>query len=362
MKVLHLTTAHADDDVRIYVKEAASLAQHYDTALIAPRRSQKVYSDVTYLPLRPAGTRAQRLLLQREALRLVQQFRPDVVHLHDPELVLLGLYLKTQGYKVVWDVHEDLPKQMQKKEWIPEWARGPGAAVVRSLEQLVTPHFDAVVSATSSIQNKFESHQRPLVVRNYPRFEEFSSVGGGVKKARFVYAGGISKERGVFEMIDALSHLRNTTSAELHLAGSFANSAAEEAVRSAQGVQYLGWLGREQIAEAYAGALAGMVTLHPTPNHIESLPIKMFEYMAAGLPVIASDFPLWRSILSKYRCGLLVDPLAPEQIAGAMRWMLDHPEEAAEMGRRGKEAVQTELNWDAEFTKLLAMYRTLETA
>jgi hypothetical protein len=102
-----------------------------------------------------------------------------------------------------------------------------------------------------------------------------------------------------------------------------------------------------------------MVTLHATSNYLDSYPVKMFEYMSAGLPVIASDFPLWRRIIDGAGCGLLVDPLNHEAIAKAMRWILDHPCEAEAMGQRGRQAVERTYNWDPEAVKLLSLYREL---
>jgi glycosyltransferase involved in cell wall biosynthesis len=84
--------------------------------------------------------------------------------------------------------------------------------------------------------------------------------------------------------------------------------------------------------------------------------------MEAGLPVIASNFPLWRQIIEKYDCGILVDPLNPLEISDAMRWILDHPEEAIKMGARGREAVLREFNWDAESLKLTECYERLIAA
>jgi glycosyltransferase involved in cell wall biosynthesis len=104
----------------------------------------------------------------------------------------------------------------------------------------------------------------------------------------------------------------------------------------------------------------GLVLLHPEPRFIVSLPIKMFEYMSAGVPVIASNFPIWQEIVENNNCGICVDPLNVNEIADAMKWILENPEEAAQMGRNGRHAVETIYNWEAESKKLVEVYQKLE--
>ncbi len=120
-----------------------------------------------------------------------------------------------------------------------------------------------------------------------------------------------------------------------------------------------GWLHREQLVEVLAETRVGIVTLHPTPKYLDSYPTKLFEYMSAGLPVIASDFPQWRRFVEEAQCGVLVDPRDPEAIAEAMQWILEHPDEAAAMGARGREAVRDRYSWEQEAPKLLAFYEEL---
>ena len=107
--------------------------------------------------------------------------------------------------------------------------------------------------------------------------------------------------------------------------------------------------------------MAGVVLYHPELNHINAQPNKMFEYMAAGIPVIASDFPLWKEILEGARCGVCVDPLDPDQIADAIRWIVDHPEQAEQMGKNGRKAIIERYNWKREEDTLLGLYRGLES-
>jgi glycosyltransferase involved in cell wall biosynthesis len=117
--------------------------------------------------------------------------------------------------------------------------------------------------------------------------------------------------------------------------------------------------GRDAVNALLSHARAGLVVLHPTPNYLDSYPVKLFEYMSAGLPVIASDFPLWRRIIEDSCCGLLVDPRDPSAIARAMTWLLEHPDEAENMGQSGLRAVLSKYNWADQSRRLLAMYARL---
>lgn len=124
-------------------------------------------------------------------------------------------------------------------------------------------------------------------------------------------------------------------------------------------VDYRGWIDRVELSSALASSRAGLVVLHPEPNYVAARPTKLFEYMAAGLPVIASDFPIWRQFIDSVGCGLLVNPLDPGSIASAISWVLSHPKEAQEMGERGYTAVQRVYNWERESNRLVKLYASL---
>jgi glycosyltransferase involved in cell wall biosynthesis len=124
-------------------------------------------------------------------------------------------------------------------------------------------------------------------------------------------------------------------------------------------VRWQGSLDRNGIARLLDRVRAGLVVLHPEQNFVVSLPIKLFEYMSAGIPVIASDFPLWRGIIEDSGCGILVDPFDPGAIAKAVELLLTDSALAEDMGRRGRKSVEERFNWSSEEQTLLSFYSSL---
>ncbi len=160
-------------------------------------------------------------------------------------------------------------------------------------------------------------------------------------------------------MLRAMAELPDV---RLLLAGRFEDSALERQMRDDAGwarVDYFGQIGRAEVGALMARSCAGLVTLLPMPSYLDSLPIKMFEYMSAELPVIASDFPQWRDIVERHGCGVCVNPVDPSAIAEAIRALVDAPARVAEMGRQGRRAVLSTYNWPQAEHALLAFYAEL---
>jgi glycosyltransferase involved in cell wall biosynthesis len=174
------------------------------------------------------------------------------------------------------------------------------------------------------------------------------------------YVGGISKIRGIVESCEAMGII--TSNVRLHIAGNFDDDSLRSYVKTMPGwgrVVEMGYLDRCGVSSLLDRSIAGLVTLHPVPNYIDALPVKMFEYMCAGIPVIASDFPQWREIIATYDCGLLVDPLDPKAIATAIDFLVLNPSVARRMGANGYDAVMKFCNWGIEEEKLLYFYRKM---
>ena len=363
-RVVHLTSVHPQPDVRILVKECGTLAAAgYDVTLVAPGHTDRVVDGIPIRAVQPSGRRLRRMTGTVAAVyETARSLDAELYHFHDPELLPVGVRLHALGKRAVYDVHEDLPRDILGKDWIAPPLRRPVSATFDRLERALARRLDAVVAAGSDIAERFAGLGIPTVmVGNYPDVDPEAAVAPWPERERAVcYVGGITRIRGLLEMIDAAE----LAGVRLVLAGRFAERRFRDAAvtRSGwRGVEELGYATRAQVAEVYSRVRAGLVVLHPDPNFITGYTrtTKLFEYMAAGLPVIASDFPGWRALVEEHGCGICVDPLDPAAIAGAIGWVMDNPEDAERMGQRGREAVLRHYTWAPEARKLLDLYASL---
>ncbi|MBS4192616.1 glycosyltransferase family 4 protein [Bacillus sp. FJAT-49705] len=363
MKVCHITTVHAYNDIRIFVKECQSLAAAgNEVHLVAPNAPTERINGVFVHGI-PKG-KGNRLVRVTKTVRAVYkkavEIDADVYHFHDPELILIGTKLKSSGKKVIYDVHEDVPLQIFRKKYIPYYLRKPLSMIVDLFEKNTSRMFDLIVCATPHISEKFEKYNTERIsIRNYPKIEKIveSSKSNIHKRNDVCYIGGLSAGRGLYTMEEAIHY----TSCSLNLAGVFFNQVdkARFIDDKTEKVKYLGYLERKEINDLLKDSLAGLVVLEGSEAFKYSLPVKMFEYMSAGIPVICSDFPLWREIIEKHKCGFCVDPKDAKAIGAAINYLNDNPEEAEQMGRNGRSAVETEYNWETESEKLINAYNNL---
>jgi glycosyltransferase involved in cell wall biosynthesis len=361
-----LTSVHPAFDVRIFHKQARTLVEAgFDVHYVVPHDAATVRDGVHIVPVAQVSSRLKRMIFTPlRVLRTAHRLRPDICHLPDPELIPIGLALKLLGYKVVYDAHEDLPDQILSKGWIPTPLRGVVSRLTRAPLWIASHFFDAIVAATPQIASRFPGSGAPLVVANYPRRDDFRLEGSEPYETRpnqIVFAGGVSDVGGVFEMVEAVGLLPPDSNAELVIVGRIDDALALElsAMPGWSRVRAVGLVDRTEVGGFLHGARIGIVVYHPVPNYVASQPNKLYEYMVAGLPVVASDFPLWRDIVVGGDCGLVVDPMSPPAIAEAIQYLLTHAEEAEAMGRRGREVVQVKYNWEVEGEKLVELYESL---
>jgi len=369
IKVCIFTSVHPAFDTRIFHKQAMTLVKAgYDVILLAQHDRDEVADRVKIIALHKPGNRIWRVLGTWRMLCLTLKQKAAIYHFHDAELLPVGLLLKVLTMSpVVYDVHEDVPKQILTKEYLPPFVRQSVSKLAAFLERVALYSFDAVIAAGEDITWHFPKSQKLAVIRNFPSIDilnetEFKSyVKSSGQPATMIYVGVISEGRGVMEMVEVANRLQNKV--RLILVGSFADSYLEAKIKQKAGdnVEFTGQVPYENVPGLLRRADIGLVCFRPDPNNMAAAwrNNKLFEYMAAGLPVIASNLPLWKEIINNNRCGLTVDLLDPRDMSRAVEYLIDHPDAARAMGENGMRAIKEKYNWENEGKKLLALYESL---
>ena len=355
MKICHMTSAHYPEDIRIFHKECTSLAEAGHEVYLVTCGESYTKNNVNIVGVGEIpGNRIKRMVFgARIVYKKALELDCDVYHFHDPELLPYGLKLKRKGKRVIFDSHEDIPAQIEDKYWIPRVLRAIVSSMYRRYETKKVARFDAVVAATQYIAEQFYGRAKKVVtVNNYPILGdiEFQSKPFAERDANVCYAGGISEIRGEKVMVDAMKNVDGT----LILAGDIPEKPYGEGCGN---VKYLGRINREQVNELYKESVVGLCVLLPTGNYINSQPIKVFEYMAAGLPIVASDFDAWSQYIEG--AGIQVPANNPEKTAEAIQYLLDHRQEAQQMGQCGRKKMEKLYVWESEARTLCELYDSL---
>jgi glycosyltransferase involved in cell wall biosynthesis len=363
-QVCHLTSAHSRYDTRIFLKECQSLAKAgYDVFLIvADGKGDEIKNNIKIYDVGKSKGRIQRILkTTKKVFQKAKLIDVEIYHIHDPELMPIGVKLKKIGKKVIFDAHEDLPQQLLSKPYLTKNIRKILSKILSTYEKKACEKIDAIITATPFIKEKFlKINNNTIDVNNFPILNELfeKSITDYAKKKQICYIGGLSKIRGAEEIMLAMGNTKKEV--KLIIGGKISDLKKENLQSFFEyKIENLGFIDRNNVKKVLSESIAGIVTFLPVPNHIHSQPNKMFEYMSAGIAVIASDFPLWKEIIEKNNCGICVDPLKPKEIANAINYLVDHPNLAKEMGENGRLAVEKYYNWSIEEKKLIKLYAEL---
>ena len=364
IRVCHMTSAHAPEDERIFFKECVSLARNgYEVYQVSQGKSyEKNGVHIIGVGELPSGRLKRMTSFAKNVYQAALALDADVYHFHDSELLPYGLKLKRKGKKVIFDSHEDTLESILEKKWIPAPIRKVVYRWFKGQQESVCRRIDAVITVTPHLVRFFqEINPRTVQVANFPILPE-SLPPSAPQPGMLVFAGGVSRPWNHHTIIKALEKLPEC---RYRLCGPAGDAYLQElkALPAWDRVEYLGRVPHEEVADLLCRSAVGMAVVSYMRNNDWKNGTmgntKIFEEMLAGIPVVCTDFVLWREFVDRWHCGLCVSPEDPDAIAAAVQYLIDHPEEARRMGENGRRAVEEEFNWGVEEKKLLALYEDI---
>jgi len=363
LRVVHITSAHKDGDVRIFHKECVSLAAAgFDVFLVVPNAKSRLEKGVNIVSFEDSGSSRFRRAIRtvNRVYETAIELDGDIYHLHDPELLRIAKRFKEAGKKVIYDAHEDLPRQIMSKPYIPVFLRKTISWFTEINENRIAKKLDGVITATPFIRDRFLNiNSTTEDINNFPLISEveIQSHLNSKREKAICYIGAISDIRGISELI----HACGIAKIKLYLAGEMEPGLLSKysQMEAWKFVEYLGHVDRDKSLQLKKNCFAGVVPFLAVPNHVNAQPNKLFEYMGSGLPVICSDFPLWKLIIEVNECGVCVDCSNPEILAQAIIDLSENTIAIDKMGTNGIRQVTQKYNWEIEKQKLIEFYQKL---
>ena len=362
IKVCHMSSVHGQEDTRIFHKECVSLAR--DGFEVYQITKGETYSkcNVHLIGIgEPCSGVIGRMINTTDAVyRKAKEINADIYHAHDPELLPVLLKLKKAGKKVIFDSHEYVVGTIHEKEYIPSMFRNLIGNVYAFYQTYACKKLDAVITATPNVIEYFKEIgiKRVIDLCNFPILND-DFVPPHYDGRIVIFAGGINAQWNhesiisAIEKIDDIKYVLCGRSEEQYL-----NKL--KTYPGWQKVEYKGKIPHEQVAEELQSAAVGFALLTPGENtdgiNGNMANTKIFEEMAAGLPVVCTDFVRWKDFVETYDCGICVRPNDIEQIVGAVDQLIHSPKMAEAKGMNGRRLVKEKFNWAKEEQKLLALY------
>lgn len=368
MKVCHITSAHKRYDTRILYKECKSLKKKYNvTLLVNDCDGAETIDGINIVSTgKTFHSRIKRMLFSRKTiLTKAITINAELYHLHDPELLRIAKPLLKNGKKVIFDSHEDYPLTIKEKQWIPKWMRSMVSYLYKKYEMSVVSKIDGLVACYHWTKDRYVACNKHVeLIFNFPIVEqEDKQITISKETHNIVYAGGISKQWCHAEVVKAVNSYGKV---RYLIAGNCDKEYLNE-LNQLDRKAYINYVGTVTFNDVdqkiYKNGFAGVALLDyigqckGTIGNLSNT--KLFEYMHAGLPVICTDFQLWKAVVEKERCGICVNPHNINEIMEAIKYLDCNREEATKMGINGFNAVKRQYNWETEEKKLLKLYECI---
>lgn len=319
----------------------------------------------------PRRGRSTRWMSVREIVRELRRLRPHILHIHDPELLTIVPFARLRVPRVVYDMHEYVPQAVATKPYIPSRVRPAAARATAIAQRALAIACDGVVSAApGQLEALGRRPELRVAMVNYPRYENFVAATPrpellADERLKLIHVGALGRNRGLFLMLDVMAALGPDAPVSLYLAGRYADPADEAVVRArvegelAGRVHLLGVVHPAEVPDYLTAADVCWSPFVGGPQYsLPNVPTKVYEGMAAGLPVLVSDLADHAAPVKAERCGVAV-PVSVAGHAAGVRQLLADPAERRAMGDRGRAAVRDRYSWEAIEGELLALYDRL---
>jgi len=370
-KICIFTSQHRAMAARIFFRQAVSLAREgYDVHVVGYHPEDARIEGIQVHAVGRYNNRLFNKILPSLVFPFkILSLKADIYHFHDPDLIPCGMFLALSGKNVVMDVHEDFKAVlMTKRKYIPKILRGAVSRIVDFIEKRAAGLFSGVVVVSEEIAGKFKDYnENTVLVRNFPPIDWYKASGGEPVTDAFtvIYTGGISSVRGCWQILDGFELFKKKCpAARLKMIGGF-NKAEEEAqfrerARQIGSVDVSGMLPWSDVVREQSSAQVGiLITSFQKDSVREAYPMKLFEYLSAGIPVVISRKPFFEKMLAEGRFGIMVDGDNPEEIAAALYDLYMNETKRKEMGISGRAYVRNNYSWENEFKNLSSLYERI---
>ena len=358
-KIAHITSVHKRYDPRICYKQSQSLSNQYDTSLIVmDGKGDEKINKLKIVDLGKPKNRILRIIQSPFKLYFfIRKNKFELIHIHDPELIFLGFFLKIINKRVIFDSHEDFPKQLLTKDWLVWPINYIFSTISNFLEKYLYHIFDYVIVADEDVSRKFKKYGIEVeCIKNYPMLT-VNPLDWKDRNNEVSYLGALSFDRGTDVIVDSLELINQNIN--INLIGSFANNSIKEYVKASHNFKRVKLWGYQKIKDAYKitrKSKIGLIPLKNIPNYEFAEPTKLYEYMMLEIPVICTNIPLWSKIIKQNKCGIMVENNV-EDISKAINFLMNNEKTAKQMGKNGRTAILKKLNWKVESKKLLKIYK-----
>lgn len=363
-KICHMTSVHKRDDTRIFHKECKTLAKEgYDVYLLVNDTESAEEIDgvkIITTNLFPKSRWERFFKSHKKLFKKALEVDADIYHFHDPDLLFMGLKLKKKGKRVIFDSHENVREDIKDKTYIPKMLRNLISRIYSLIEEYVLKRIDAVIGVDPEqmVLLKRIGHNATMV-SNFPTLLESEDEKSN-EKSGICFAGGIVPQWSHEMILNVLDKV----GVVYKMCGPVDADYLEKLERHPnwKNVEYLGRINHEEVLGFLKNSVIGMALLKPMNNMGKDGTLgcnKIFEYMRAGIPLIATNFPLWKNIIDEYECGICVDINSEEEVTKAIQYLIQNAGVAEKMGENGKKAFLEKYNWETQALSLKELYKRL---